>query len=453
MVALTASFCLHIFFIAISSQLSYQAPIPKEEHFIEVTLAQPEAKKSTVVAAPRSVKRVAIKEPKRAPRLEVKPANHTIHFAASKPFIETKSQPIIKPTNPKVSVPAKPSAPVEHQTADHAAMEDTNRTASNPAAPGRQRTAHTRVAEHLPDEPNNAANHFTTPNPALPNPPISPRTQGARNHEAMELATGNDNSREPQSDSNHSHSSLHYGGRHTSEQPFAGDESQGAESPSNSSSSGRSNQVGPGHTTQGSAEGHDSLPENDEGDTTNYDGFSHSAGLPDNTVPSDTVAPTTKTEAQKHINSDEAGGSEENKNQQTPTNDRGHKKHRQRMADNPFGDLIQPADRTPRNVKSKNTESEPKENLKRTKARLLSSPTPEYPEAARRQGLEGVVHLLLQVNEQGTVDDVQITQGSGHDSLDQAAVDVARNWKFAPARLGNTAIATKVAIPVRFRLE
>ena len=78
---------------------------------------------------------------------------------------------------------------------------------------------------------------------------------------------------------------------------------------------------------------------------------------------------------------------------------------------------------------------------------------PRYPESARRQGVEGTVLLKVRVTEQGRVEVVQLERSTGHQDLDQAAIEAVRRWRFEPARRGNQATAVWALIPVTFKLE
>lgn len=79
--------------------------------------------------------------------------------------------------------------------------------------------------------------------------------------------------------------------------------------------------------------------------------------------------------------------------------------------------------------------------------------TPRYPEAARRDGVEGVVTLRFQVLASGKVGTVQVQQSAGRDDLDQAAAEAVRTWRFEPARRGKEAVPVWVTLPVRFELH
>lgn len=79
--------------------------------------------------------------------------------------------------------------------------------------------------------------------------------------------------------------------------------------------------------------------------------------------------------------------------------------------------------------------------------------TPRYPEAARREGIEGVVMLRFQVLASGKVGTVQVQHSAGREDLDQAAVEAVKTWRFEPARRGKEAVAVWVTLPVRFELH
>lgn len=65
------------------------------------------------------------------------------------------------------------------------------------------------------------------------------------------------------------------------------------------------------------------------------------------------------------------------------------------------------------------------------KARVLSQVQPEYPEAARRAGAEGIVVARIRVDANGDVRGVTIRR-SPHESLSDAAEAALRKWKFQP---------------------
>lgn len=86
-------------------------------------------------------------------------------------------------------------------------------------------------------------------------------------------------------------------------------------------------------------------------------------------------------------------------------------------------------------------------------ADYLNNPAPAYPMLSRRQGETGKVLLLVQVSAHGSAAQVEIKQGSGFPRLDQAALNAVRQWRFVPARRGDTAVAASVVVPITFRLD
>ncbi|MCE1239721.1 MAG: energy transducer TonB [Azonexaceae bacterium] len=86
-------------------------------------------------------------------------------------------------------------------------------------------------------------------------------------------------------------------------------------------------------------------------------------------------------------------------------------------------------------------------------ADYLRNPAPSYPALSRRMGEEGKVILRVSVNPQGTADSVEIRTSSGSPRLDESALKTVRNWKFIPAKRGDTAIQSWVLVPIIFKLE
>lgn len=86
-------------------------------------------------------------------------------------------------------------------------------------------------------------------------------------------------------------------------------------------------------------------------------------------------------------------------------------------------------------------------------AAYLHNPKPPYPLLARRRGVEGKVLLKVQVSAAGLAEQVQVAQSSGHDSLDEAALNTVRAWRFVPAQRGDTPVAAAVLVPITFKLE
>jgi len=68
--------------------------------------------------------------------------------------------------------------------------------------------------------------------------------------------------------------------------------------------------------------------------------------------------------------------------------------------------------------------------------RLIFSPTPQYPTAARRgfQSIKGAGRYRVRFARDGSVRDVQIIQSARDQTLDSAAIDTLRKWRSAPGQ-------------------
>lgn len=85
------------------------------------------------------------------------------------------------------------------------------------------------------------------------------------------------------------------------------------------------------------------------------------------------------------------------------------------------------------------------------KNKLIHKVSPEYPEAARKQRVEGVVELEVVVGKDGKVEDVKVV--SGHLALVQAAQDAVRQWRYDPLIAGGKPVVVVATVKVEFRLE
>lgn len=82
-----------------------------------------------------------------------------------------------------------------------------------------------------------------------------------------------------------------------------------------------------------------------------------------------------------------------------------------------------------------------------------SSTLNHYPAEAREQGLEGTVKVKVQVSAEGNVVSASIVKSSGHSILDDSVLNNVRDCSFEPPEKDGVPFATKVIIPVRFRLD
>ena len=84
---------------------------------------------------------------------------------------------------------------------------------------------------------------------------------------------------------------------------------------------------------------------------------------------------------------------------------------------------------------------------------VLYKVSPEYPEDARKARLEGQVVLKTVINEQGHVQDPVVESSSGHEALDQAALDAVSAWTFKPATLHGKPVAVYYRLTINFRAD
>jgi protein TonB len=78
---------------------------------------------------------------------------------------------------------------------------------------------------------------------------------------------------------------------------------------------------------------------------------------------------------------------------------------------------------------------------------------PEYPAAARRMGVEGVVVLEVSVSEDGRSTGYRVIPPRAHRVLEEAAVDAALNARYRPAIRGSRSAADTLRLRIVFRLE
>ncbi|MEE7625754.1 energy transducer TonB, partial [Methylobacter sp. Wu8] len=82
-----------------------------------------------------------------------------------------------------------------------------------------------------------------------------------------------------------------------------------------------------------------------------------------------------------------------------------------------------------------------------------SNPKPKYPRIATSRGWEGTVRLLVRVSAEGDSEEITVQTSSGHDVLDEAAIEAVEKWKFIPAKRGDTAVSSSVIVPINFVLN
>lgn len=86
-------------------------------------------------------------------------------------------------------------------------------------------------------------------------------------------------------------------------------------------------------------------------------------------------------------------------------------------------------------------------------ATYLANPAPVYPPLSRRMGEQGKVLLRVQVDAEGTPQEVALYRSCGVARLDEAALAAVRRWQFQPARQAGQAVAASVIVPIDFKLK
>ena len=82
----------------------------------------------------------------------------------------------------------------------------------------------------------------------------------------------------------------------------------------------------------------------------------------------------------------------------------------------------------------------------------IENPHPEYPIIARKKGWQGRLLLAVHIDKNGNVLNIHVKETSGFEVLDKVSVKTIRDWKFLPARYGDSNVEDNINIPVSFKL-
>ena len=82
----------------------------------------------------------------------------------------------------------------------------------------------------------------------------------------------------------------------------------------------------------------------------------------------------------------------------------------------------------------------------------IKNPAPEYPEIARRAGVEGTVWVKIWVDKEGNAKKAQVIE-SDAELFNQNAIDAALQWTFTPAIMKNATVDVWVSFPFKFKLD
>jgi protein TonB len=83
---------------------------------------------------------------------------------------------------------------------------------------------------------------------------------------------------------------------------------------------------------------------------------------------------------------------------------------------------------------------------------LVKRVRPEYPELARRAGIEGTVWVKILVDKEGKARKAVVIKSNGGDMLNKAAVNAAMQFVFTPAIMNSGPVFCWVTVPFRFEL-
>lgn len=87
------------------------------------------------------------------------------------------------------------------------------------------------------------------------------------------------------------------------------------------------------------------------------------------------------------------------------------------------------------------------------KSPSLNNPPTHYPRIAQTRQWEGTVILEIRVLASGEAGEVKIVQSSGHEILDESAVEQVKAWHFIPAHKGDKSVDDWVRVPITFKFK
>jgi len=84
-----------------------------------------------------------------------------------------------------------------------------------------------------------------------------------------------------------------------------------------------------------------------------------------------------------------------------------------------------------------------------TPPRVTKQVNPKYSESSRGVRVTGLIRIEVIVSSDGAPKNPRVIKGI-EDEIDRAAVEALKQWRFAPARKDNKAIAVRVVIEIEF---
>jgi len=89
-----------------------------------------------------------------------------------------------------------------------------------------------------------------------------------------------------------------------------------------------------------------------------------------------------------------------------------------------------------------------------SESRFAETPQPpSYPRLAKRKGIEGTAVYEVWLDENGKQIKIKLKDSSGTKMLDKAASKAIAQWKFLPYKVNGLAVAHRVYVPIKFKLD
>lgn len=82
----------------------------------------------------------------------------------------------------------------------------------------------------------------------------------------------------------------------------------------------------------------------------------------------------------------------------------------------------------------------------------LNEVLPEYPDSARRRGIEGHVRLGFTINAQGRVENIEVLEASPSNVFNLSARRAAARWRFTPSRENGVPVPRRAEKTIEFKL-
>ena len=82
----------------------------------------------------------------------------------------------------------------------------------------------------------------------------------------------------------------------------------------------------------------------------------------------------------------------------------------------------------------------------------IKTPPPKYPESLKREGVSGVVAVVIVIDEKGVIMSSSVSKAS-HPDFERPTLDAVKQWKFKPAKKEGAAVKVRVTVPLRFSMD